>query len=77
MNKNIIALLFICMGINQVKSQDAESIVLGTKHLFQSKVLNGTGSIGSACRILTMMTNHSTSVIQYSWFSMGTYILKV
>tara|TARA_R110000751_G_scaffold62520_3_gene128948 strand:+ start:74887 stop:76059 length:1173 start_codon:yes stop_codon:yes gene_type:complete len=40
MNKNIIALLFICMGINQVKSQDSESIVLGTKHLFQSKVFN-------------------------------------
>lgn len=40
MNKYIIVLLFICMGIGQVKSQDTEPIVLGTKHTLHSNILN-------------------------------------
>ncbi len=40
MNKNIIVLLFICMGIGQIKSQDTESIILGTKHMLHSNILN-------------------------------------
>jgi len=40
MNKNIIVLLFICMGIGQIKSQDTESIMLGTKHMLHSNILD-------------------------------------
>jgi len=40
MNKNIIVLLLICTGIGHVKSQDAESIIIGTKHTLHSDILN-------------------------------------
>lgn len=40
MNKNIIAVLLLLIGINQVKSQDAEQIVIGTKHSLRSNILN-------------------------------------
>ncbi|MBO0340287.1 MAG: alpha/beta hydrolase-fold protein [Allomuricauda sp.] len=40
MNKNLIVLLFLCMGIGQIKSQDTESIMLGTKHMLHSNILN-------------------------------------
>jgi hypothetical protein len=32
MRKNIIVVLLLLIGINQVKSQDAGQIVIGTKH---------------------------------------------
>jgi predicted alpha/beta superfamily hydrolase len=40
MNKNIIALLFFLLGINQVEAQDVEPIVIGTKHILHSSILN-------------------------------------
>lgn len=40
MNKNIIAVLLLLIGFNQVKSQDVEQIVIGTKHLLHSNILN-------------------------------------
>lgn len=40
MNKNIIAVLLLLIGINQVKSQDVEQIVIGTKHSLRSNILN-------------------------------------
>jgi predicted alpha/beta superfamily hydrolase len=40
MNKNIIAVLFLLIGINQVKSQDAAQVVIGTKHSLRSNILN-------------------------------------
>lgn len=40
MNKYIIVLFFISIGIGQVKSQDTESIILGTKHTLHSNILN-------------------------------------
>jgi len=40
MNKNIIAVLFLLIGINQVKSQDAAEVVIGTKHSLRSNILN-------------------------------------
>ncbi len=40
MTKNIIALLFLLIGINQVKSQQADQIVIGTKHTLHSGILN-------------------------------------
>ncbi|GAB4156476.1 MAG: hypothetical protein Tsb0033_07140 [Winogradskyella sp.] len=39
-NKNIITALFLLIGINQVKSQDIEQIVIGTKHSIKSNILN-------------------------------------
>ena len=38
--KNIIIVLFFLIGINQVKSQDAGQIVIGTKHILHSNILN-------------------------------------
>jgi predicted alpha/beta superfamily hydrolase len=40
MNKNIIAVLLLLIGINQVKSQDVEQIIIGTKHALKSNILN-------------------------------------
>ncbi|MBR9845410.1 MAG: hypothetical protein GYB35_04485 [Algicola sp.] len=40
MNKNIIVVLFLLIGINQVKSQDAAQVVIGTKHSLRSNILN-------------------------------------
>lgn len=40
MNKNIIAVLLLLIGINQVKSQYVEHIVIGTKHSLRSNILN-------------------------------------
>ncbi|WP_215226184.1 alpha/beta hydrolase-fold protein [Echinicola shivajiensis] len=40
MNKSIIVILILILGINQVKSQNAGQIVIGTKHILQSKILN-------------------------------------
>ncbi|PQV48197.1 hypothetical protein CLV33_10544 [Jejuia pallidilutea] len=40
MNKNIIAVLFLLIGINQVKSQDVEQITIGTKHVLYSNILD-------------------------------------
>ncbi|MDD3557906.1 MAG: alpha/beta hydrolase-fold protein [Melioribacteraceae bacterium] len=40
MNKNIIAVLLLLIGINQVKSQDVGQIVIGTKHSLRSNILN-------------------------------------
>lgn len=40
MNKNIIAVLLLLIGINQVKSQDVGSIVIGSKHSLWSDMLN-------------------------------------
>ena len=40
MNKNIIAVLLLLIGINQVKSQDVGQIVIGTKHSLRSDILN-------------------------------------
>jgi len=39
MSKNIIIALFFLIGINQVKSQNAEQIVIGTKHTLHSNIL--------------------------------------
>ena len=40
MSKNIIAILLLLIGINQVKSQIVGQIVIGTKHSIKSNVLN-------------------------------------
>ncbi len=40
MRKHIILILLLLIGINQVKSQDVEQIVIGTKHSIKSKILN-------------------------------------
>lgn len=40
MNKNIIAVLLLLIGFNQVKSQDVGQIVIGTKHSLRSNILN-------------------------------------
>jgi enterochelin esterase-like enzyme len=40
MSKNIIAVLILLIGINQVKSQDVGQIVIGTKHSLRSDILN-------------------------------------
>ena len=40
MNKNIIAVLLILLGINLIKSQDVEQILIGTKHSLWSNILN-------------------------------------
>lgn len=40
MRKNIIAVLLLLIGINQVKSQDAAQVVIGTKHSLRSNILN-------------------------------------
>lgn len=40
MNKNIIVALVLLIVINQVKSQNVEQIVIGTKHSIKSKILN-------------------------------------
>lgn len=40
MNKNIIIVLLLLIGINQVKSQGSEQIVIGTKHSLRSNILN-------------------------------------
>ena len=37
---NIIVLLFFLIGIHQVRSQDVEPIVIGTKHILHSSILN-------------------------------------
>lgn len=37
---NTIVLLLLLIGINQVKSQDVEQLVIGTKHSLQSDILN-------------------------------------
>lgn len=40
MNKNIIVVLLLLIGINQAKSQDVGQIVIGTKHSLRSNILN-------------------------------------
>ncbi|MBO6651121.1 MAG: alpha/beta hydrolase, partial [Balneola sp.] len=40
MSKNIIAVLLLLIGINQVKSQDVGEIIIGTKHSLRSDILN-------------------------------------
>ncbi|MFT6867515.1 MAG: putative alpha/beta superfamily hydrolase [Cyclobacteriaceae bacterium] len=40
MSKNIIAIIFFLIGINQVKSQDTEQIEIGTKNIIHSNILN-------------------------------------
>lgn len=40
MSKKIIIVLFLLIGVNQVKSQDVGQIVIGTKHIFHSNILN-------------------------------------
>jgi len=40
MSKNIIVIFFFLIGINQVKSQDSEQIVIGNKHIFHSNILD-------------------------------------
>ena len=40
MSKNIIAVLLLLTGINQVKSQDFGEIIIGTKHSLRSDILN-------------------------------------
>ena len=40
MNKNIIVALIFLFGFNQVKSQNVEQIVIGTKHILHSNILN-------------------------------------
>ncbi|REE83271.1 hypothetical protein BX611_0558 [Lutibacter oceani] len=40
MHKHIILILLLLIGINQVKSQDVEQIIIGTKHSIKSKILN-------------------------------------
>lgn len=40
MNKKIIVVIFFLIGVNQVKSQDFEQIVIGTKHILHSNILN-------------------------------------
>jgi len=40
MSKKIIVILFFLIGINQVKSQNAGQIVIGTKYILHSNILN-------------------------------------
>ena len=40
MSRIIIAALFFLFGLNQVKSQNLEQIVIGTKHILHSNILN-------------------------------------
>ncbi|MCB0653174.1 MAG: alpha/beta hydrolase [Saprospiraceae bacterium] len=40
MSKNIIVVLFFLIGMNQLKSQEAGQIVIGTKHILHSNILN-------------------------------------
>ncbi len=40
MSKNIIVVIFFLIGIHQIKSQDVDQIVIGTKHILQSNILN-------------------------------------
>jgi len=40
MSKNIIIVLILLIGLNKLKSQDVEQIVMGTKHSISSKILN-------------------------------------
>ena len=40
MNKNIIVVLFLLIGMNQVKSQDIAQVVIGTKQSLRSNILN-------------------------------------
>ena len=40
MSKYMIAALLILTGINQIRSQDPEQIVIGTKHMIRSHILN-------------------------------------
>lgn len=40
MSKNIIAVLLLLIGVNQVKSQDVGEIIIGTKHSLRSDILN-------------------------------------
>lgn len=40
MSKNFIVLLFIFLGIGQVKSQESESIIIAEKHRLHSNILN-------------------------------------
>ena len=40
MSKKIIVIFFFLIGVNQVKSQDTEQIVIGNKHIFHSNILD-------------------------------------
>lgn len=40
MSKNIIILMFFLIGINYVQSQDTGQIIIGTKHIIHSSILN-------------------------------------
>ena len=40
MKKGIFVVLLLLIGLNQVKSQESEQIVIGTKHSFRSNILN-------------------------------------
>ncbi|MBC8756375.1 tetratricopeptide repeat protein [Kordia sp. YSTF-M3] len=40
MSREIIVVLFFLIGMNQVKSQNDEQIVMGTKHILNSNILN-------------------------------------
>lgn len=40
MSKNIVIVLFFLIGISQAKSQNVEPIVIGSKHLLHSHILN-------------------------------------
>ncbi|MBN1650012.1 MAG: hypothetical protein JW857_01715 [Bacteroidales bacterium] len=40
MNKHFIAVILLILGLNQVSSQNAEQIVIGTKHHLHSNILN-------------------------------------
>jgi predicted alpha/beta superfamily hydrolase len=40
MSKNIIVALFLLIGISQLRAQEVEEIVIGTKHTFHSNILN-------------------------------------
>lgn len=40
MKRNIIVVLLLLIGINQAKAQDPEQIVIGTKHLLHSDILD-------------------------------------
>lgn len=40
MSKKIVIVLFLLIGVNQVKSQDVGQIIIGTKHILRSDILN-------------------------------------
>ena len=40
MSKNIIVVILFLIGIHQIKSQDVDQIVIGTKHILHSNILN-------------------------------------